>query len=719
MSSVDVETTSTQETQKTKGAAAKKGAVSQPTEDLSKLRNIGICAHIDAGKTTITERILFYTGKLYKIGEVHDGTATMDWMVQEQERGITITSAATTAFWKDSRINIIDTPGHVDFTIEVERSMRVLDGAIAVFSAVDGVEPQSETVWRQADKYAVPRLALVNKMDRVGADFDMVIKQIADRLGARPVAVQLPIGAEDGFIGVIDIVRMEAHTWKNLDLGATFETGPVPAHMKDAAGKAHHDLIDTLTHFDDELLGRYMDGKEIGPEHLIPVIRKATISNQVVPVLACAALRNIGVQPVLDAVTDFLPSPLDVAAVPGVKPGTTEPMSRAPSSEEPFSGLAFKIQTDPFVGKLTYVRIYSGRLAAGSYVYNSVKNTKERISRMLRMHANKREDIDEAFAGDIVAVVGVRKVTTGDTLCDEDNPIILERMEFPEPVIDVAVEPETQGDQDKLANSLQKMLEEDPSLRLKTDTDTGQTLIRGMGELHLEIVIDRLLREHKVKAVVGKPQVAFCETITKRAKAEGKYVKQSGGHWQYGHVVLEIEPMPRGGGFLFENKIQGGVIPREFIGSCEHGVKDALETGVLANFPVKDMKVQLVFGSYHEVDSSDMAFRIAASIGLKNAMRQASPALIEPVMKLEVIVPEEFMGDIIGDLNARRGQILGMVPRGRLQVIAAFAPLAKLFGYATAMRSLSQGRANYTMQFDHYDIVPASLAEEIVARVKG
>ncbi|MBI2944713.1 MAG: elongation factor G [Candidatus Wallbacteria bacterium] len=719
MSFVEAEPTATQESQKSKAPAAKKGVEPQAGEDLRKLRNIGICAHIDAGKTTITERILYYTGKLYKIGEVHDGTATMDWMVQEQERGITITSAATTAFWKDSRINIIDTPGHVDFTIEVERSMRVLDGAIAVFSAVDGVEPQSETVWRQADKYGVPRLALVNKMDRVGADFDMVVKQIEDRLGARPIAIQLPIGAEDGFVGVVDVVRMVAYVWKAQDLGASFETVAVPAELKEAADKAHHDLIDSLTHFDDGLLEAYMEGREIGPDQTIPAIRKATIEGKVVPVLACAALRNIGVQPVLDAVTDYLPSPMDVPAIPGVVPGSTDTLSRAPSPQEPFSGLAFKIQTDPFVGKLTYIRIYSGTLAAGSYVYNSVKNTKERISRMLRMHANKREDIEEATAGDIVAVVGVRKVTTGDTLCDEDNPIILERMEFPEPVIDVAVEPETQGDQDKLTNALQKMLEEDPSLRLKTDTDTGQTLIRGMGELHLEIVVDRLQREHKVKAVVGKPQVAYCETITRPAKAEGKYVKQSGGHGQYGHVVLEVEPMPRGGGFTFENKIQGGVIPREFIGSCEHGVKDALETGVLASFPVKDLRVQLVFGSYHEVDSSDMAFRIAASIGLKNAMRQASPAIIEPIMKLEVIVPDEFMGDIIGDLNARRGQILGMNPRGRLQVISAYAPLSKLFGYATAMRSLSQGRANYTMQFDHYDIVPASLAEEIVARVKG
>ncbi|MBI4867812.1 MAG: elongation factor G [Candidatus Wallbacteria bacterium] len=719
MSFVEAEPTATQESQKSKASVAKKGAAPQVVEDLRKLRNIGICAHIDAGKTTITERILYYTGKLYKIGEVHDGTATMDWMVQEQERGITITSAATTAFWKDSRINIIDTPGHVDFTIEVERSMRVLDGAIAVFSAVDGVEPQSETVWRQADKYGVPRLALVNKMDRVGADFDMVVKQIEDRLGARPIAIQLPIGAEDGFVGVVDVVRMVAYVWKAQDLGASFETVAVPAELKEAADKAHHDLIDSLTHFDDALLEAYMEGREIGPDQTIPAIRKATIEGKVVPVLACAALRNIGVQPVLDAVTDYLPSPMDVPAIPGVVPGSTDTLSRAPSAQEPFAGLAFKIQTDPFVGKLTYIRIYSGTLTAGSYVYNSVKNTKERISRMLRMHANKREDIEEATAGDIVAVVGVRKVTTGDTLCDEDNPIILERMEFPEPVIDVAVEPETQGDQDKLTNALQKMLEEDPSLRLKTDTDTGQTLIRGMGELHLEIVIDRLQREHKVKAVVGKPQVAYCETITKPAKAEGKYVKQSGGHGQYGHVVLEVEPMPRGGGFTFENKIQGGVIPREFIGSCEHGVKDALETGVLASFPVKDLKVQLVFGSYHEVDSSDMAFRIAASIGLKNAMRQAAPAIIEPIMKLEVIVPDEFMGDIIGDLNARRGQILGMNPRGRLQVISAYAPLSKLFGYATAMRSLSQGRANYTMQFDHYDIVPASLAEEIVARVKG
>lgn len=683
------------------------------TVPLERCRNIGIMAHIDAGKTTVTERILYYTGVSYKIGEVHEGTAVMDWMEQEQERGITITAATTTCFWNNHRINIIDTPGHVDFTIEVERSLKVLDGAIAVFCAVGGVEPQSETVWRQADKYKVPRIAFVNKMDRVGADFYRVVNMIYERLGANPVPIVIPIGAEDKFQGVIDLIKMRAVVWDEETLGAKFHYEEVPADYKSQAEEWREKLIEKISDIDEKIMEKYLDGQEIGEEEIFSALRKGTLEFKIVPVLCGSAFKNKGVQPLLDAVVYFLPSPLDIPPVKGKTPDGEEQIRKVDDNES-FSALAFKIMTDPFVGQLTYFRVYSGRLESGSYVYNSTKGKKERIGRLLKMHANKREEIKEVLAGDIAAAVGLKFTMTGDTLCDENNPIILEAMEFPEPVISIAVEPKTKADQEKLGMSLQKLAMEDPSFRVKTDEETGQTIISGMGELHLEIIIDRLTREFKVEANVGKPQVAYKETITKPAKAEGKYIRQTGGRGQYGHCWLEIQPLEPGSGFVFENKIVGGVIPKEYIPAIEKGVREALDLGVLAGYPVTDVKVILYDGSYHEVDSSEMAFKIAASMAFKEAFSKASPILLEPIMKVEVVTPENFMGDVMGDLNSRRGKIQGMEMRGTAQVINAFVPLADMFGYATDLRSMTQGRATYTMQFSHYEPVPANIAEQIL-----
>lgn len=683
------------------------------TVPLERCRNIGIMAHIDAGKTTVTERILYYTGVSYKIGEVHEGTAVMDWMEQEQERGITITAATTTCFWNNHRINIIDTPGHVDFTIEVERSLKVLDGAIAVFCAVGGVEPQSETVWRQADKYKVPRIAFVNKMDRVGADFYRVVNMIYERLGANPVPIVIPIGAEDKFQGVIDLIKMRAVVWDEETLGAKFHYEEVPADYKSQAEEWREKLIEKISDIDEKIMEKYLDGQEIVEEEIFSALRKGTLEFKIVPVLCGSAFKNKGVQPLLDAVVYFLPSPLDIPPVKGKTPDGEEQIRKVDDNES-FSALAFKIMTDPFVGQLTYFRVYSGRLESGSYVYNSTKGKKERIGRLLKMHANKREEIKEVLAGDIAAAVGLKFTMTGDTLCDENNPIILEAMEFPEPVISIAVEPKTKADQEKLGMSLQKLAMEDPSFRVKTDEETGQTIISGMGELHLEIIIDRLTREFKVEANVGKPQVAYKETITKPAKAEGKYIRQTGGRGQYGHCWLEIQPLEPGSGFVFENKIVGGVIPKEYIPAIEKGVREALDLGVLAGYPVTDVKVILYDGSYHEVDSSEMAFKIAASMAFKEAFSKASPILLEPIMKVEVVTPENFMGDVMGDLNSRRGKIQGMEMRGTAQVINAFVPLADMFGYATDLRSMTQGRATYTMQFSHYEPVPANIAEQIL-----
>lgn len=680
---------------------------------LEKTRNIGIMAHIDAGKTTTTERILFYTGRVHRLGEVHEGTATMDWMEQEQERGITITSAATTCEWRSHRINIIDTPGHVDFTVEVERSLRVLDGAVAVFCAKGGVEPQSETVWRQADKYRVPRIAYVNKMDIMGANFYNVIDMMKERLGTNPVAIQIPIGKEDTFKGIVDLLTMKAIIYLD-DLGKVSQETDIPDEVKNTAEEYRTRLLEAVAETDEELMMKYLEGEDISADELRAAIRKATINMQMTPVLCGSSYKNKGVQPLLDAVVDYLPSPVDIAAVKGFSPDTGEEIERKTSEDEPFCALAFKIMSDPYVGKLTFLRVYSGVLSAGSYVYNSTKNKKERIGRLLQMHANHREDIETVYAGDICAAIGLSNTTTGDTLCDETQPIILESMEFPEPVIQVAIEPKTKADQEKMGIALQRLSEEDPTFKVSTNHETGQTLIAGMGELHLEIIVDRMKREFKVEVNVGKPQVAYKETIRRPIKIEGKYIRQSGGRGQYGHVWLELEPLDRGGGYEFVNKIVGGVIPKEFIPSVDAGVQEAMQSGVLAGYPVVDVRVILYDGSYHEVDSSDMAFRIAASQAFREGMKKADPVLLEPIMKVEVVVPEEYMGDVMGDINSRRGRIEGMELRGNAQVIRAFVPLAEMFGYATDLRSKTQGRGTYTMQFDHYEEVPKNIADKIL-----
>jgi len=691
----------------------------QRSVSLEKTRNIGIMAHIDAGKTTTTERILYYTGVSYKIGEVHEGTATMDWMEQEQERGITITSAATTCSWREHRINIIDTPGHVDFTIEVERSLRVLDGAVAVFCSVGGVEPQSETVWRQADKYCVPRIAFINKMDRVGADFFRGLSMIKDRLKANPVAIQLPIGKEGEYRGVVDLVEMNAIVWDDESLGAKFQVCEIPADMQELALEYREKMIDELATYDDVLMGKYLSGDELSVDELKASIRSATIAINICPVTCGSAFKNKGVQNLLDAVVEYLPAPTDIPAIKGVDPTTDEELERQAADEEPFSALAFKIMTDPFVGQLCFFRVYSGVLTSGSYIYNSTQEKRERIGRLLKMHANKREEIKEVFAGDIAAAVGLKYTTTGDTLCVESKPVILESIEFPEPVISIAIEPKTKADQEKLGISLQKLASEDPSFRVNTDEETGQTIISGMGELHLEIIVDRLLREFKVEANVGKPQVAYRETISKKVKVEGKFVRQSGGRGQYGHVWLEVEPQEPGAGYEFVDAIKGGVVPREYIPAVDKGIQEAMGTGVMAGYPVVDIKVTLVDGSYHDVDSSEMAFKIAGSMGFKEGCSKATPVLLEPIMSVEVVVPEEYMGDVIGDLNSRRGQIMGMEARANAQVVTAMVPLAMMFGYATDLRSATQGRATYTMTFHHYEQVPKSVSEEIIAKVKG
>ena len=671
----------------------------QKTEDLRSTRNIGIMAHIDAGKTTTTERILYYTGVNYKMGEVHDGAATMDWMPQEQERGITITSAATTCMWQNHQINIIDTPGHVDFTIEVERSLRVLDGAICVFDAVNGVEPQSETVWRQADRHKVPRIAFINKMDRVGADFEMSWHSIREKLSANPVPIQIPVGAEDKFTGIVDLVKMEANIWNEDGLGAKINIVEIPDELKEDAQKMHEFMIEHVADFDDSLAEKYLEGKPITVAELKSAIRKGTLSLKCVPVLCGASFRNKGVQPMLDAVVDYLPSPLDVADIVGVDvEDSSKVLTRKTDFDAPFSALAFKIVTDPFVGQLTYFRVYSGVVNTGGHIYNATRGKGERVGRLLRMHANQREDIKEVKAGDIAAAVGLKYAVTGDTLCEKANPILLESIQFPQPVISIAIEAKTTADQEKLGLSLQKLAIEDPSFRIRVDLETGQTLISGMGELHLEIIVDRLLREFKVGANVGKPQVAYRETITKASKAEGKFIRQSGGKGQYGHVWLEISPNESGKGFEFTNSISGGVIPNEFIPSIEKGVREACENGVLSGYPVVDMKVNLVNGSHHDVDSSELAFKIAGSIALKEGCKNANPVLLEPIMKVEVLSPEEFMGNVIGDLNSRRGKILNMTARHSMQVISAEVPLAQMFGYSTELRSMSQGRASYSME---------------------
>ncbi len=686
---------------------------------LDRTRNIGIMAHIDAGKTTTTERILFYTKVTYKIGEVHEGTATMDWMAQEQERGITITSAATTCHWRDHRINIIDTPGHVDFTVEVERSLRVLDGAIAVFDAKGGVEPQSETVWRQADKYHVPRIAYINKMDVVGADFAMCVDQIHSRLGSNPVAVQWPIGAEDAFRGLIDLVRMQAYHYLD-DLGTKGEYEPIPDEFREIAQLRRQMLLEAVADVDDGLMEKYLDGEPISEEEIRAALRRGTINAQLVPVLCGSSYRNKGVQPLLDAVVDYLPSPLDVGAVKGHTPDGTGELERQPADDEPFSALAFKIMTDTFVGKLAFFRVYSGTLKSGSYVYNVSKGRRERIGRIVRMHANKRDEIDTVYAGDIAAAVGLKDTATGDTLADEIHPILLESMQFPEPVIHVAIEPKTKADQDKMGLALGKLAEEDPTFRMHTDTETTQTIISGMGELHLEIIVDRLLREFNVQANVGKPQVAYKETIRQMAEAEGKFIRQTGGRGQYGHVWVRVEPLEPGSGYEFVNKIVGGVVPKEYIPAVDAGIREALETGVLAGYPTLDFRVTLYDGSYHEVDSSEMAFKIAGSMAFKAAAHKAHPVLLEPVMAVEVVVPEDYMGDVIGDLNARRGRIEGMEPRsGKLQVIRGLVPLAEMFGYATDLRSKTQGRGTYTMQFAHYEEAPRHVTEQIIKTRRG
>jgi elongation factor G len=689
------------------------------TVSLEKTRNIGIMAHIDAGKTTTTERILYYTGINYKLGEVHEGTATMDWMVQEQERGITITSAATTCFWRDHRVNIIDTPGHVDFTIEVERSLRVLDGAVAVFCSVGGVEPQTETVWRQADKYGVPRLAFVNKMDRLGADFFRVVKMVQDRLGARPVVLQLPIGAEDKFVGVVDLVTMKAVVWEDESLGAKFHAEAIPEELAAQAAEYREKLLEAAADSDEGIMEKYLEGKEITEAELRKALRQGTLSLKIVPVVCGSAFRNKGVQPMLDAVVEYLPSPLDIPPVKGVEPGTSVPAERPAKDDAPFSALAFKIMTDPYVGTLTFFRVYSGSINSGSAVYNSTRSKRERIGRLLKMHANKREEIKEVYAGDIAAAVGLKTATTGDTLCDEEKPVVLESIDFPDPVISIAIEPKSKADQEKLGLSLQKLAAEDPSFKVRTDEETGQTIISGMGELHLEIIVDRLLREFNVGANVGKPQVAYKETVRKAVEQQGRFVRQTGGRGQYGDVWIKLEPQQPGAGFEFVDAIKGGSIPREYIPAVEKGIKEATDTGALAGYPVVDVKVTLFDGSYHDVDSSEIAFKIAGSMAFKEAARKANPVLLEPIMSVEVVVPEDFMGDVIGDISSRRGKVLGMDTRPAAQAIDARVPLAQMFGYATDLRSMTQGRATYTMQFSHYEPVPAAVAEGIIAKFDG
>ena len=684
------------------------------------VRNIGIAAHIDAGKTTTTERILYYTGMTHKIGEVHEGAATMDWMEQEKERGITITSAATTCFWKGHQINIIDTPGHVDFTIEVERSMRVLDGVIAVFCAVGGVQPQSETVWRQANKYRVPRIAFVNKMDRIGANFFNVEKQIRERLKANPVPIQIPIGAEENFKGVVDLVRMKALVWEDeAALGSKYEVEEIPEDLRDLAEEYREKLIEAVAEIDEELMEKYFAGEEITEEEIKKALKKGTIDLQIVPMLCGSAFKNKGVQPLLDAVIDYLPAPDEVDWIKGYDPKTGEEISVNPGDDQPFAGLAFKIMTDPFVGKLTFTRFYSGIIRSGTYVLNSTKNKKERVGRLLRMHANKREEVSEFYSGEIGAIVGLKYTLTGDTLCDEKRPIILERMEFPEPVISVAVEPKTKADQEKLANALQKLAEEDPSFRVSTDEETGQTIISGMGELHLEIIVDRLKREFKVECNTGKPQVAYRETFKKQVEQEHKYAKQTGGRGQYGHVFIRLIPLERGKGYEFVDLIKGGVIPKEFIPAVDKGIQEAAQGGVLAGYPVVDFRVELFDGSFHEVDSSELAFKIAASMAFKEGVKKADPVLLEPIMKVEIEVPEEYMGDVIGDINRRRGQVNQMEDVHGIKKITAFVPLAEMFGYATDLRSLTQGRGTYTMVFDHYEEVPDNIAQQIIKERQG
>jgi elongation factor G len=694
-------------------------------QDLNKFRNIGIMAHIDAGKTTTTERVLFYTGVSHKIGEVHEGTATMDWMEQEQERGITITSAATTCFWKRSgteyRINIIDTPGHVDFTMEVERSLRVLDGAVAVFDGVAGVEPQSETVWRQADKYGVPRICFINKLDRAGASFDRSFQSIIDRLGANPVALQIPIGLEDQFKGVVDLITMKALIWNDESKGAEYETTEIPEDLKESAQEMRHKLLEAAAEADEELMEQYLEdeGASFTEAQIRAALRKGTIAIKLVPVVTGSAFKNKGVQTLLDAVVDYLPSPLDIPAIEGINPRTGETETRPADASAPFSGLVFKIMADKHLGQLSFVRIYSGTVKGGSYAYNSVKGTKERVGRLLRMHANKREDVEEASAGEIIAIGGMKQVTTGDTVCDENKPIVLEAMEFPAPVIRVAVEPKTRADQDKLGTALSRLAQEDPSFNVSTDQETGQTIIAGMGELHLEIIVDRMKREFGVEANVGKPQVAYRETITVPAKGVERYKRQTGGRGQYGHAELEIAPAP-GEGFVFENKITGGAIPREFIKPVEEGVRDALARGFLAGYELVDIRVALVFGSYHEVDSDERSFHIAGSLAFQDAVKKAKPVLLEPIMRVEVVTPEEYMGSVNGDLNRRRGQIEKMEPRpGGAQVITAYVPLSEMFGYTTDLRSMTQGRATSTMHFERYDAAPKNIAEEVIAKVQG
>ncbi len=684
---------------------------------LENTRNIGIMAHIDAGKTTTTERILYYTGKTHRIGETHDGTATMDWMVQEQERGITITSAATTAFWKGCRINIIDTPGHVDFTVEVERSLRVLDGAVSVFCAKGGVEPQSETVWRQADTYGVPRLAYVNKMDIMGADFYRVVSMMKDRLQSNAVPIQLPIGAEDSFRGIIDLVEMKAYIYLD-DLGEKIDITDIPEDMKEQAQKYHDEMVENVAscEVNEDLMMKYLEGEELTIEELKAGIRKATCANQMNAVTCGTSYRNKGVQKLLDAIVDYMPAPTDIPAIRGVLPGTDIEEDRHASDSEPFSALAFKIATDPFVGKLAFFRVYSGTLTAGSYVYNSTKGKRERMGRILMMHANHREEIDQVYAGDIAAVVGLKDTTTGDTLCDENHEIILESMVFPDPVIQVAIEPKTKAGQEKMTMALVKLAEEDPTFKTYTDQETGQTIIAGMGELHLEIIVDRLLREFKVEATVGKPQVAYRETIRKKVRQEGKYVRQTGGHGQYGHCIIEIEPVEPGQGYSFENKTVGGAIPKEFIAPIDAGIQEAAKSGVLAGYECVDFKVTLLDGSYHDVDSSEMAYKIAGSMAFKEAARKADPVLLEPVMQVEVVVPEDYMGDIIGNLNSRRGRVEGMEDRAGAKVIHAMVPLSEMFAYSNDLRSRTQGRGQFTMQFDHYEEVPKNIAEKIAAK---
>jgi elongation factor G len=683
------------------------------------MRNIGIAAHIDAGKTTTTERVLYYTGRTYKIGEVHEGTAVMDWMEQEQERGITITSAATACQWGDTTINIIDTPGHVDFTAEVERSMRVLDGAIAVFDAVAGVQPQSETVWRQADKYKLPRICFINKMDRVGADFFHAVDTLVQRLHARPVVLQLPIGAEDNFKGIVDLVKMNARVWRDETLGAAFDDGPIPDDLANQAKEYRDKLIESVAEHDEVLFEKYVHGEEISNQELIAGIRKAACELKIFPVICGTAFKNKGVQNLLDAVVDYLPSPIEVPAIQGTSLDGEERLTRPANDKAPFAALVFKIMTDPYVGQLAFIRVYSGRLLAGESVYVVVKGRKERVGRLLKMHANKREEVKEVYAGDIVAAVGLKSVTTGESICDEKAPVVLESIDFPEPVIQLAIEPKTKADQEKLGNAIAKLVQEDPTLRVTTDPDTGQTILAGMGELHLEIVVDRMLREFSVGANVGKPQVAYRETIRRPAEAEGRFVRQSGGRGQYGHVKLRIEPLPAGGGFEFTSEIVGGAIPKDFISAVQKGIEEALEGGILAGYPMSDLRVILFDGSYHEVDSSEMAFKIAGSMAVKNGGKRAHPVLLEPIMAIEVVVPEEYMGDVISDLNSRRGRVEGMELRGTTQIIKAMVPLSQMFGYATDLRSRTQGRGSFTMHFGRYEEVPASIAEEIITKVQG